>query len=70
MIAEILVFVITLLIVYSFHLHKLAKDTFRKCDVKFVPCWPIFGNAYKSTVMKRHIFEDLDGVYRAFPDEK
>ncbi|XP_026323904.1 cytochrome P450 9e2-like [Hyposmocoma kahamanoa] len=70
MIAELLVFLITFLVVYFVYFHKLAKDKFRNCDVKFVPCWPVFGNARNSTVMKRHIFEDLDAVYRAFPDEK
>lgn len=70
MIIEILVFVLTFIIGYLFYLHKLAEDTFRKWDVKFVPCWPIFGNAYNSAVMKKHVLEDLDAVYRAFPNEK
>lgn len=70
MIAEIIVFIITFIVVYFFYLHKVAKDTFINYDVKFVPCWPIFGNAYNSTMMKKHIFEDVDAVYRAFPDEK
>lgn len=70
MIVELVVFFTTFLVVYFIYLHKLAKDFFRKCDVQFIPGWPIFGNAYHSTVMKRHIFDDLDAVYRAFPDEK
>lgn len=70
MIAELLVFLITFLVVFVFYLHKLTKDTFRKWGVKFVPCWPIFGNGFNSTMMKKHMSEDLDAVYRAFPDEK
>lgn len=70
MIIEILIFIVTFIVVYFFYLHKLAKDTFRKRDVKFLPGWPVFGNAYYSTMMKKHIIEDIDTVYKAFPDEK
>lgn len=70
MIIEILIFLITFVVGYFIYLHKLAKDYFKKGDVKFVPCWPVFGNAYKSTVMKNHLIDDIDAVYRAFPDER
>lgn len=70
MFVELIIFLLTFLVVYFVYLHKLAKDRFKKCDVKFVPSWPVFGNAFNSTLAKKHIFEDIDAVYRAFPDEK
>lgn len=70
MIAEIFIFLITFIGAYFIYLHKLAVDKFKRNDVKFVPCWPIFGNAYNSTMTKKHIIEDIDAIYRAFPDEK
>lgn len=70
MIAEIIVFLITFIFAYFIYLHKLATGKFKKYDIKFVPCWPLFGNAYNSTMTKKHMIDDIDAVYRAFPDEK
>ncbi|XP_026324723.1 cytochrome P450 9e2-like [Hyposmocoma kahamanoa] len=70
MIVEILVFLITFIAVFIIYIHKQAKDKFRQYDVKFMPCWPIFGNTYNSIMAKKHMYEDIDAVYKAFPDEK
>ncbi|XP_026324726.1 probable cytochrome P450 9f2 isoform X2 [Hyposmocoma kahamanoa] len=70
MITEILVFTLTFIVGYFFYLHKLATNRFKQCDVKFVPCWPIFGNVFYSAIMKKHILEDINAVYTAFPNEK
>lgn len=70
MITEIIVFTLTFIVGYFFYLHKLATNRFKQCGVKFVPCWPIFGNVFYSAMMKKHILEDINAVYKAFPNEK
>lgn len=70
MIIEIIVFIITFVVGFFFYIHKLAQDRFKKYDVKVLPCWPLVGNVYNSSMQKNHFCEDIDAVYRAFPDEK
>ncbi|XP_072931638.1 probable cytochrome P450 9f2 [Epargyreus clarus] len=70
MIVEILVFLLTTLIAYFFYIHKSIHKKFDDAGIKYKPGIPVFGNTYKSSLVKRHIFEEIDEVYRAFPDEK
>lgn len=70
MIVEILVFIVTTLLAYYLYVYKKIHYQFESKGVKYLPGWPIFGNVINNTFVKRHIVEDIDEVYRAFPDEK
>lgn len=70
MIVEILVFIVTTLLVYYMYIYKKIHYFFDSRGVKYLPGWPVFGNVLKSTFLRRHITEDIDEVYRAFPDER
>ncbi|XP_034830990.1 probable cytochrome P450 9f2 [Maniola hyperantus] len=70
MIVETIVFLITALLVYFLYLYKWVHHYFDKRGVKYLPGVPIFGNILKSTFLKNHLVDDLDTLYRAFPDEK
>ncbi|GBP50388.1 Probable cytochrome P450 9f2 [Eumeta japonica] len=70
MIAEILVLLLTILVVYLFYAHRKNINEFRKNGVNVLPGVPLFGNAWRSVFQRRHIFYDFDEVYRAFPDDR
>ncbi|XP_059051539.1 probable cytochrome P450 9f2 [Achroia grisella] len=70
MIAELVIFLITTLLFYYLYVYKKIHYFFRQKGVKFLPGIPLFGNMYYSFITKKHFIEDLDTVYRAFPDEK
>ncbi|KAJ0177476.1 hypothetical protein K1T71_007485 [Dendrolimus kikuchii] len=70
MIIEILIFILTTLLTYYLYVYKKIHWYFDERGVKYLPGWPVFGNVIKNTFVKRHIIEDIDEVYRAFPDEK
>ncbi|VVC86598.1 unnamed protein product [Leptidea sinapis] len=46
------------------------KNFFTENGLKYKPFYPIFGNNLQSTFKQKHMVEDLDEVYRAFPNEK
>lgn len=70
MFVELLIFLLTFLIAYYLYFYYKIHDFFKKRDVKFVPGIPMFGNVFQSSILKKHLWEDVDAVYRAFPDEK
>ncbi|CAG4975742.1 unnamed protein product [Colias eurytheme] len=70
MLIELVVFFITALLTYAFYNNKKLKDYFHDRGIKYVPGVPVFGNAFNSMWKKRHMVEDIDAVYKAFPDEK
>ncbi|CAK1596574.1 unnamed protein product [Parnassius mnemosyne] len=70
MIVEILVFIVMTLIVYYTYIHKRMHKYFLDRDLKYNPGIPLFGNVFQSTFLKRHMVEDIDAVYREFPNEK
>ncbi|XP_059051538.1 cytochrome P450 9e2-like isoform X2 [Achroia grisella] len=70
MFAELIIFIITTLLFYYIYVYKKIHYFFRNKDVKFLPGVPIFGNMYDSTFGKKHYIEDLETVYKAFPNEK
>ncbi|XP_059051541.1 probable cytochrome P450 9f2 [Achroia grisella] len=70
MFVELLIFLLTFLAAYYIYLYYKAHDYFRKRDIKFLPGVPLFGNSLQSTLLKSHIWEDVDVVYKSFPDEK
>lgn len=70
MIIEIFIFIVTTLLTYYLYVYKKIHWHFDERGIKYLPGWPIFGNIIKNSFMKRHIIEDLDEVYKAFPDEK
>ncbi|XP_045535826.1 cytochrome P450 9e2 [Papilio machaon] len=70
MIVEILITLVTSLIIYSIYVHKSIHYWYRKRGIKYIPGVPIFGNALNSTFRKKHFVEDIDAVYKQFPDER
>ncbi|CAH0397734.1 unnamed protein product [Chilo suppressalis] len=70
MLTEILIFALTSILAYYWYVYKKIHNHFKERDVKFLPGIPVFGNAYKSTCLKRHLMYDLEEVYTAFPDER
>ncbi|CAH2106044.1 unnamed protein product [Euphydryas editha] len=70
MIVEIIIFLLTSLVFYFIYIHKCIHRYFDKMGIKYVPGVPIFGNVFKSTFTLKHFVEDLDAVYKAYPDEK
>ncbi|XP_049869526.1 cytochrome P450 9e2-like [Pectinophora gossypiella] len=70
MIIEILIFLLTSLLGFFVYSHWNATNYFKKRGVKCLPGVPIFGNAFNSTVAKKHIVDDLNNVYKAFPGER
>ncbi|CAH2037138.1 unnamed protein product, partial [Iphiclides podalirius] len=38
--------------------------------LKYNPGVPIFGNILRSTFLKRHLVEDIDAIYKEFPNER
>ncbi|CAK1596576.1 unnamed protein product [Parnassius mnemosyne] len=70
MIVEILIFILTTLIVYFIYTYKRIHKYFDERDLRYNPGVPIFGNVLKSTLLRRHIVEDIDAIYKEFPNEK
>ncbi|KAM3960563.1 cytochrome P450 9G3 [Aphomia sociella] len=70
MIVELLIFGLTSLIFYYLYVYKKVHWFFEQRGVKYLPGIPLFGNLYDSTFAKKHFIEDLETVYKAFPDEK
>lgn len=70
MFVELLIFGLTALLGYFLYLHKRNHNFFEERGVKYIPGVPIFGNILKSTFLKKHMVEEIDAVYKAFPDEK
>jgi hypothetical protein len=67
---EIIIFFFTFLCGYYWIIYKRVHSHFNDRDVRYLPGVPILGNSLKCTFMQRHIIEDLDEVYKAFPDER
>ncbi|XP_045771566.1 probable cytochrome P450 9f2 isoform X3 [Maniola jurtina] len=70
MIVEIIVTLLTALLAYIVYVYKWVHHYYDKRGVKYLPGVPIFGNILKSTFLRKHLVDDLDTLYRAFPDEK
>ncbi|KAL0841594.1 hypothetical protein ABMA28_015253 [Loxostege sticticalis] len=70
MLTEILIFVFTSLTVYYLYVYKKLHYHFKSRGLKYLPGVPLFGNAFNSTVLRKHIIDDLDAVYKAFPGER
>ncbi|KAM3960614.1 putative cytochrome P450 9f2 [Aphomia sociella] len=70
MFVELLIFLITFIIAYYLYLYNKIHNFFRSRGVKFLPGVPLFGNVFYSSILRKHLWEDIDEVYRAFPDEK
>ncbi|KAJ0177475.1 hypothetical protein K1T71_007484 [Dendrolimus kikuchii] len=66
----ILVFILTTLLTYCLYLYKKIHWHFDERGVKYQPGWPVLGNVVKNTFMTRYTVEEIDRIYRAFPDEK
>ncbi|KPJ17676.1 putative cytochrome P450 9f2 [Papilio machaon] len=50
--------------------HKRLHRYFEEKGLKYNPGLPIFGNVIRSTFIRKHFVEDIDKVYREFPNEK
>nr|QOW41329.1 cytochrome P450 monooxygenase CYP9G18 [Conogethes punctiferalis] len=70
MLLEILIFLLPSLVAYYLYVYKKIHYKFQEHGVKFLPGLPLFGNTIKSTFLKNHIIQDLDIVYKAFPEER
>ncbi|KAG6460655.1 probable cytochrome P450 9f2 [Manduca sexta] len=70
MLIELLIFLVTSLLAYYVYVYKKIHWHYDNRGLKYIPGVPIFGNVLKSTFLRRHMFEDLDAVYKEFPDEK
>ncbi|CAH0723108.1 unnamed protein product, partial [Brenthis ino] len=70
MIVEIVIFLITVLVGYFLYLYKWVHKFYDERGVKYIPGVPLFGNILNSTFLKNHLVEDIDRVYKAFPDER
>ncbi|NP_001351990.1 cytochrome P450 9e2-like [Amyelois transitella] len=70
MIIEILIFIVTFVVAYYLYVYKRNHWFFEKRGIKYVPGVPIFGNVYDTMLLKKHMIDSIDDVYKAFPDEK
>ncbi|XP_050684344.1 cytochrome P450 9e2-like isoform X2 [Leptidea sinapis] len=70
MFIELCVFLVTAFFAYALYNHNRMKNFFTENGLKYKPFYPIFGNNLQSTFKQKHMVEDLDEVYRAFPNEK
>ncbi|XP_041978557.1 cytochrome P450 9e2-like [Aricia agestis] len=70
MFVTLLAVTISTILIYVIYKYKAAHNYFEKHGLKYKAGIPVFGNSCKSTFYKRHTFEDIDEIYRAFPDEK
>jgi hypothetical protein len=70
MLVEIIIFLFTSLVAYYWIVHKRIQSHFNESDVRYLPGVPVLGNSFKSNFVKRHMFEDINEVYEAFPDER
>ncbi|XP_052750669.1 probable cytochrome P450 9f2 [Galleria mellonella] len=70
MFVELAIFIISSLFFYYLYVHKKIHNFFVKRGVKFLPGIPMFGNVCNSLFTTKHFIEDLEIVYRAFPDER
>ncbi|KOB66563.1 Cytochrome P450 [Operophtera brumata] len=70
MIIEIIIFVITTILAYYFYVHKKIQMTLRRKGIKYLPGLPFFGNILKSTFLRRHVLDDIEEIYKAFPEER
>lgn len=70
MFIEIVIFVITAILTYYIYVNKKIQYHFEKNGVRYVRGAPIFGNVFLSTLLKRSIVEDIDVVYKAFPEDR
>lgn len=70
MIVEILIFIFTAILVYFIYTYKRVHKHFEEKGLKYNPGLPIFGNIIHSTFLRKHVIEDIDKVYREFPNEK
>lgn len=57
-------------IVYLIYEYKKLCWHFERYGIKFKPGLPIFGNTFWSTFAIKHLIEDIDAVYKAFPNER
>ncbi|XP_060802800.1 probable cytochrome P450 9f2 [Amyelois transitella] len=70
MFVEILIFILTFLLSYYIYVWQKIHKFFESNCVKYVKGVPVFGNVMKSTLMRRHLAEDAEEVYMAYPDER
>ncbi|XP_013172506.1 PREDICTED: probable cytochrome P450 9f2 [Papilio xuthus] len=70
MIVEILIFILTSILVYFIYTYKRVHYYFEEKGLKYNPGVPIFGNIIRSTFLRKHFVEDIDTIYKEFPNEK
>ncbi|XP_022830955.1 probable cytochrome P450 9f2 [Spodoptera litura] len=70
MITEVIAYLLSSLIFYVIYEYKKIHYNFNKHGIKFKPGYPIFGNTFNSTFLFKHLIEDIDAVYTAFPQER
>ncbi|XP_022128817.2 probable cytochrome P450 9f2 [Pieris rapae] len=70
MLIEAVIFLVTAVLTYLYYNYKQIHHYFDARGIKYVPGWPLFGNTIRSSFKKTHMVEDLDAVYRAYPDER
>lgn len=61
---------LSLLFVYILYLYKKMHYTFDKNGIKYLKGLPLFGNTFNSTLLLKHTVQDMDVVYKAFPEER
>ncbi|VVC86596.1 unnamed protein product [Leptidea sinapis] len=70
MFIELCVFLTSAFTLYVLYNHTRLKNFFNENGVKYKPFYPILGNTLQSTIKQKHLVEEIDEVYRAFPNEK
>ncbi|CAH1645291.1 unnamed protein product [Spodoptera littoralis] len=70
MITEVITYLLSFLILYVIFEFKKIHYNFKKHGIKFKAGYPIFGNTFNSTFLFKHLIEDIDAVYTAFPEER
>ncbi|CAK1547399.1 unnamed protein product [Leptosia nina] len=70
MFIEAIIFLVTAIVTYVLYTHNRLKNYFDARGIKYDPGVPLLGNTCGSTFKKKHITEDIDAIYKQFPNEK
>ncbi|CAH0579520.1 unnamed protein product [Chrysodeixis includens] len=70
MITELLIYLLVVIIIYHIFEYMKIQFHYDKCGIRYKPGVPIFGNTFSSIFGRRHFIDDLDAVYKAFPNDK
>ncbi|XP_026729522.1 cytochrome P450 9e2-like [Trichoplusia ni] len=70
MITELLLYLLIAIIIYHVFEYFRMQFHYDKWGVRYKPGIPLFGNTFCSIFGMRHFIEDMDAVYKAFPNEK